>query len=177
MKFTNFAAAAALACATLTAPALAQDAAIAAGASVYGADGNVVGTVDKVEGGNVVVNTGSLSAALPASSFGKGEKGPTIGFTKAQFEAAITAANSQAATQLNAAYVAGADVYSSDGVMLGKIKSVGEDGAAVIELPAGAFSAKKEQVTLRDGKLTFGATKADVDAAVKGQAGAGGASA
>jgi hypothetical protein len=166
MKLKSFAAAAALACAAFAAPALAQDAGVTAGATVYGPDGEAVGTIDKVEGGNAVVNSGSASAALPVDKFGKGEKGPTIGFTKAQFEAAVNAASAKSSEALAAALVAGADLYSSDGVLLGKVKTVSDDGNVVVDLPSGAFTVTKDQVALNGDKLTFRATKADVDAAV-----------
>ena len=99
-------AAAAVALATASAPALAQAAtdaappaapattaaAVVAGATVYGSDGNPVGTIDKVENGTALINSGTAKAALPLDKFGTSDKGPTIGFTKAQFEAAASAA-------------------------------------------------------------------------------------
>ena len=99
-------AAAAVALATASAPALAQAAteaaapattaaAVVAGATVYGSDGNPVGTIDKVENGTALINSGTAKAALPLDKFGTSDKGPTIGFTKAQFEAAATAATSK----------------------------------------------------------------------------------
>lgn len=105
MKFTALTAAV-FAFAAVSAPALAQSApqaaapaspaataaAVAAGATVYGSDGNPVGTIDKVENGTAVVNSGTAKAALPLDKFGTSDKGPTIGFTKAQFEAAANAA-------------------------------------------------------------------------------------
>lgn len=166
MTFRTFAAATALALATLSAPAFAQAAVVTTGATVYGPDGNAVGTIAKVEGGNAVVSTGAASAALPLDKFGKGDKGLTIGFTKDQFEAAVNGAKQQSTAQLSAALVAGAALYSSDGVLLGKVKSVATDGNVVVDLPTGAFSAKKEQIALNGDKLTFQATKADIDAAV-----------
>lgn len=166
MKFEHLVAAAVLGLAGLSAPALAQAVAVAAGATVYGPDGNPVGTVDKVEGGNAVVNTGTASAALPVDKFGKSDKGLTIGFTKAQFEAAVNGANQKSAEALTAALVAGTDIYSADGVLLGKVKSVGDDGKVIVDLPTGAFTIMKEQVAMNGDKLTFRATKADVDAAV-----------
>jgi hypothetical protein len=166
MKLKHLAAAATLAVAGIAAPALAQNAPVTVGAAVFGPDGNQVGTVDKLEGGNAVVNSGAASAALPIDKFGKGAKGLTIGFTKEQFEAAVNGANAKSAEALSAALVAGADLYSADGVLLGKVKTVGEDGNVVVDLPTGAFTVKKEQVAMNGDKLTFRATKADVDAAI-----------
>ena len=136
MKFSSLAAAAALALAGVAVPAFAETPAV--GAKIYGSDGAEVGTVERVEGGNVVVNTGTLTAALPGDAFGTGDKGPTITLTKAELEAAITAANGDAQAQLDAALVAGADVYSTDAVLLGKVKELAADGSVVVEAAAAA---------------------------------------
>jgi hypothetical protein len=168
MKLPTFAAAAALAIAGIASPAFAQDVAIAVGAKVYGPDGGEVGTVEQVQGENVVVNTGVVTAALPSSVFGAGESGPTIGWNKAQLEAAVTEANQQAEAQLQAAFVPETDLYSADGQLLGKITSVGTD-TFVVALTSGEFTLPKEQVTMQADKLTFLATAADLQAAVAAQ--------
>lgn len=164
MKFPTLVAAAALAVAGLSAPAFAQDAAIAVGAKIYGPDGAEVGTIQSVDGDAVVVNTGNLTAALPTSSFGKSEKGPTLGWNKAELEAAVTAANQEAANEMAAALVVGADVYSSDAVLLGKVESVEADNV-VVELASGPVSLPKAQMAMQAEKLSFLATAADVQAA------------
>jgi preprotein translocase subunit YajC len=164
MKFVTLAAAVALF--AVTSPALAQASGIAVGAIVYGAGGEEVGTVDRIDGGNVVLKSGELSAALPAAAFGKSGKGLTITLTKEQFVSAVTAANQKSAQALTAALAAGADIYSSDGQVIGKVKSVADDGSVIVTASAGEFTAKKEQVALNGDKLTFLATKADVDAAL-----------
>jgi len=168
-KFSTLAAAAALAVAGLSVPALAQ-AGVTVGAKVFGPDGSEVGTVEKVDGDNVTVNTGSLTAELPADVFGTGEKGPTIGWNKADLEAAITAANDEAKAKADAAVVAGAEIYSVDGVLLGKIKDVTADGLAVVEFASGPASLPKKQITLQGEKLTFLAKAADIEAAAKAAA-------
>ncbi|HEX8057114.1 MAG TPA: hypothetical protein VF481_10660 [Novosphingobium sp.] len=88
----------------MTAPAFAQDAAAPApaaeapaaqaatakaGDTVYDTAGEVVATIESVEGQNAVITTGSAKATVPLSSFAAGPKGPTISMTKAQLEAAI----------------------------------------------------------------------------------------
>ena len=113
----------------------------------------------------MVVNTGNLTAALPASTFGTSDKGPTIGWNKAQLEQAVTAANDEAAAALAAAIVVGADVYSSDAVLLGKITEIPGDGNAIVELEGGPVALPSEQMALQEQKLTFRATAADVLAA------------
>jgi len=136
MKFNYALAVAVFGLSTLCAPAQAQSVASAGlkiGQMVYGPQGNEVGAIEKIDGEVVIVNTGSHSAALAGSSFGKGTKGPVIGFTKVQLNDAIESANQQAKAKLDAALVAGSPLRSSDGVALGTIKSVNEDGSAVIE--------------------------------------------
>ena len=171
MKFSMLAAAAALA--FVSAPAFA---AVAVGAKVYGPDGGEIGTVDKVDGENVVVNTGTLTATLPVEVFGEGEKGATIGWNKAQLEAAVTEANEQAAAELAAALVAGSEVFSVDGQPLGKVESVADD-LVVVTLASGPVSLPRAQMAMHAEKLTFLATAADVlaaAAAVQGGAANGG---
>src|SRR5690606_802985 len=130
MKFSTLAAAAALAVAGLSAPLLAQDAGVTVGAKIYGPDGAEVGTIKSIDGDAVVVDTGNLTAALPASSFGKGEKGPTLGWNKAELEAAVTEANPAAAADLAAAHVPDAEVYSSVAGQVGKREGVDGGNAA-----------------------------------------------
>ena len=165
MKFSSLAVAAAIALAGVSAPALSQGTGLTVGAKVIGPDGVEVGTIEKIEGDAVVVNTGNLTAALPANAFGTSDKGPTIGWNKADLEAAITSANNEAKAQLDAALVAGAEVYSSDAVLLGKIKEVAADGSVVVELPSGPAALSRAQMALNGDKLTFRATAADVQAA------------
>lgn len=69
---------------------------LTAGQTVYGPSGEEVATVVSVADGNVVVNTGTQEATLAATSFTAGEKGPTLGFSKAELNAAIENANKQA---------------------------------------------------------------------------------
>ncbi len=169
MKFNHFAAAAALAIAGFSVSATAQ---IAVGAKIYGPQGEEVGTVEQVDGGNVVVNTGTLTATLPQDVFGEGETGPTIGWNKAELEAAISAAEQEASAELDTALVAGAQLYSVDGVAVGSVESVGADGMVVVEhASAGSIQLPKDQMAMQNGQLTFLATAADLEAAVSAQTG------
>jgi hypothetical protein len=170
MKLRTLAAAAALAVAGLSIPALAQTAP-AVGTKIFGSDGAEVGTVARIDGPNVVVNLGTVTAALPASTIGEGENGPTIGWTKAELVAAVNQANAQADAALAAALVADAEVYSSDAVLLGKVREITADDLVVVELASGPASLPKQQMALQGGKLTFLATAADLEAAVAAQGG------
>lgn len=133
--------------AVLASPATAQTAGgpqLATGTVVFGPQGNEVGKIEQISGDVVVLNTGSLTAALPKTAFGKGQKGPQIMLTKAQLEEAVTAAQQQAAAKLDAALVPGAALASSDGVPVGKIKSLDADGQVVVEGTDRSFSLKKD---------------------------------
>lgn len=181
MIFKSFTAAAALACATFAAPALAQDAGadaaagsgVTVGATVYGPQGGVVGTVKRVAGDNVVLDTGTMEATVPASSLGAGENGPTIGWTKADLEAAILAAQQDAAAALDAALTAGTSLYSLDGIVVGTVTEVNPEGMVVVEhTSAGPIQLPKDQMRLQNGNLTLLVNAADLAAAVSAQTGA-----
>ena len=140
MKFAKLAASAALATVILPVAAFAQ---VAAGAKVYGPEGNEVGTVVKVEGGIVTLDTGAHKAPLPENAFGKGDKGPTITVTKAQLDSMMDEQLAAAAAKRDAALVAGAAVATAGGSPAGTIKSVDGD-AVVLESPSGAVALKRE---------------------------------
>jgi hypothetical protein len=75
----------------------AQAAAAKAGDTIYDSAGEAVGTIESVDGTNAVISTGTAKATVPLSAFASGPKGPTIGMTKAQLEAAIQSASAGAA--------------------------------------------------------------------------------
>ncbi|MFC4256388.1 hypothetical protein GRI97_10325 [Altererythrobacter xixiisoli] len=194
MKFGYLAAAAFAAGTAFTVPAAAQDAApaapaegapaadaaaaapagaaaIAAGATVYGPDGAEVGTIASLEGGNATINTGSVTATVPATAISAGAKGPTIGWNKAQLEEAVSGQAEASAAALETALVAGAQVFTVDGQPVGPVKEVNAAGMVVVEhSTAGAISLPKAQFAMHQDKVTFMATAADLNAAVAGQA-------
>lgn len=81
------------------APALAQDqqtppaadseqpAAVSVGATVVDNTGAPVGTVESVADDLAVISTGTAKVRVPVSALTQGEKGLTIGLTKAELEA------------------------------------------------------------------------------------------
>ena len=145
MKFTRLAAISTfLAAAAIPAAAFAQ---VAAGATVYGPDGTAVGTVASVDGGTVMVDTGTYKAPLPESAFGKSDKGPTITVTKAQLDEMMAQQVAAANTARDAKLVAGAAVISPKGAALGTIKSVDGD-AMVLDSPSGPVALKREHFAL-----------------------------
>lgn len=106
------------------APAASASPAVKAGATVYDAQGGVVGTIASTDGTNAVVDTGSVKAAIALSSFGSSPKGPTLGMTKAELEAAAGQQAQTSSEDFKAKLVPGATVYGSAGTELGTIKAV-----------------------------------------------------
>ncbi|MCT2558566.1 hypothetical protein N0B51_06190 [Tsuneonella sp. YG55] len=140
MNLAKMAVSAALATALLPAAALAQ---VAAGATVYGPQGGEVGKIVSIEGGTVMLDTGTYKAPLPENAFGKSDKGPTITVTKAQIDAMMAEQVAAANAKRDAALVAGAAVITAKGAPAGSIKSV-EGDAIVLESPSGAVALKRE---------------------------------
>ncbi len=141
MKFLKFAAATALALSSVT--ALAADGDIAVGATVYGPQGDIVGTVDAVGDGVITVDTGKHKAPLPANAFGTSDNGPTITVTQSQINAMLDEQLAAAAAQRDAALVAGAMVHTAKNAMLGTVKSVDGDNV-VVDIEAGPVALKRE---------------------------------
>ncbi|MBX3561391.1 MAG: hypothetical protein KF780_06215 [Sphingomonas sp.] len=61
---------------------------VQAGAAVRDQTGAPVGTIESVEGQAAVLNTGTVRAEIPISSFGKDSQGLVLAMTRAQLEAA-----------------------------------------------------------------------------------------
>jgi hypothetical protein len=62
------------------------------GATVYGAAGAPVGTIKAMDSQYVTLATAKGEVKLPAAGVGPGLKGPVIGLTAAQLDAAVTQA-------------------------------------------------------------------------------------
>ncbi|TCP32675.1 hypothetical protein [Sphingomonas sp. BK235] len=127
---------------------------VATGATVYDTSGGVVGTVESTDGTNAVVNTGTVKAAIPLTSLGKGAQGPVLAMTKAQLEAAAGQQQAQASADFKSKLVPGATVYGSGGTQLGTIKSVDASGVTLTTtdgdavLPATGFGPGPQGVML-----------------------------
>jgi len=124
------------------AAAAATTANVAVGATIYDVNGAEVGTVKSVAAPNFVIDTGKNSASLALSALSTGAKGPVLGLTKVELDAAAEKATADAAAALAAAIVVGAPVHASDGsTVLGKIAEVAEadfvldTGTAKVKLP------------------------------------------
>jgi len=167
MKFSNIALAAALAFAAAPAAVLAQGADIAVGTTIYGSDGEPVGTVTAVADGVVTIDTGAHVAALPADAIGNTDKGPTVGLTKGELDSQIEQLTADQRAQLTAALVEGAAVVDIDGAALGTIKSV-DDNGVVVESANGAFTLQTEHFSLQGDKIMAAVRAADVAAQLSG---------
>jgi hypothetical protein len=153
--------------ATGAAPA-ATAAAPTVGATIVDPQGATVGTIASTDGTNAVVDTGTVKAAVPLTSFGTSPKGPTLAMTKAQLEAAAGQGAAQAAAEFQSKLATGAAVYGTGGASLGTIKAI--DGEFVtlttakgdVRLPKGSFGPGPQGVTI-------GMTAAQLDAAMAGK--------
>ncbi len=141
------------AAAPTTAPT-ATSAAPTVGGTVYDAQGGTVGTIASTDGTNAVVDTGSVKAAIPLSSFGAGPNGPILAMTKAELEAAAGQGAAEAAENFRSQLSAGATVYGSAGTSLGTIKALEGEFVTVTtakgdaRLPIGSFGPGPQGVTI-----------------------------
>lgn len=157
------------------------------GATVYGNDGNPVGTIESVADGVVTVDTGKHKAPIPANLIGSGETGPSINATKAQVDSMMDQQVAEANAKRDAALVAGAPVLSANGNPAGTLVEVDlEADAFVLESPDGPVALKKEHFAVNpQGQLialftreqiTAAAASAKSAAEATGESGASGAS-
>lgn len=169
MKFTKaLFAAGALSLASVSGAALAQAAAVevTTGATVYGSDGAVVGTVAQVDGDVVAVSVDGQNAGLPAGAFGQNAEGQlTIAVTKNELVGMLAEAEAEAQAALDAALVAGTPVVDVDGTALGSVAAVnGED--VTVETEWGAFALKKDNFVAGEGSVTAQVQAAQVRSAL-----------
>ncbi|WP_285711888.1 hypothetical protein [Erythrobacter oryzae] len=115
------------------------------GATIYGSDGNEVGTVAEVNDQVVVIDTGKHKAPVPVNMIADGEKGKTVGATKDQVDTMMDERIAEANAKRDAALVQGAAVISAGGRDAGKLGKV-DLAADSVELlaPEGTFPLKKE---------------------------------
>lgn len=140
----KFAALAALPAALLAlSPLAAATAGVATGATVYGPQGNPVGTIAQVNAQTVIVDTGKHKVPLGHEAFGASDKGPTITVTKAQLDEIVDNQIAEANAKRDEALVAGAAVVSAKTMPLGTVASV--DGDTVILERAGKQVALKRE--------------------------------
>ena len=130
--------------ATLLAAAPAVAHAQDVGATVYGNDGNPIGTVESVANGVVTINTGKHKAPIPADLIGTGETGPSINATKDQIDAMMDAQVAEANAKRDAALVEGAAVVSADGMPAGKVYTIDSEDTVIVQNDAGIVTLTRE---------------------------------
>lgn len=162
MKFTNLMAASLLALASV--PAAAQgDAGLTVGATVYGPDDAVVGTITEVTDTYVMLDTGANKTPFAPESFAPGSEGPRFGLTKAQVDANAEQAKAELEAKLKAVLSVGATVYGSAGSQAGTVDAIGEDGNVVISTQGVQAAFPREQFMVNEsGQLALRFTTAQL---------------
>ncbi|RGP40877.1 hypothetical protein BPTFM16_01170 [Altererythrobacter insulae] len=136
-----------------------------AGQTVYGNDGNPIGTVESVANDVVMVNTGKHMAPLPLNLFGTSEEGPTLNITATQLNDMLDAQAAEAEAKLDAALIEGAALVSADSQPAGMVQSVDADAdVIVVERDTGLVSMKREHFVVdANGALMARFTLAQID--------------
>ncbi|MBX7495498.1 hypothetical protein K3172_06460 [Qipengyuania sp. 6B39] len=164
MKFAKLAVAAIALAAT---PALANEQ-VVAGATVYGPEGNEVGTIVSVENGQAVLDTGKHKVPLAVNMYGESETGPTITVTKDQINGMIDAQLAEAAAKRDAALVVGAEAMAADHAPLGTILEI--EGNNIVIARGGDETDKvtllRSHFDATDHGLMARLTNAQIDAAM-----------
>lgn len=170
MKFSKIAVTAVAALGLATA-AQAQN--VTVGATVYGPEGQPVGTIETVADGVVTVDTGKHKAPLPANAFGQGEQGPTITVTKTQLNAMLDERVAAANAKRDAALVATAAVVGAASQPVGVVKSVNGNTVIVTRTTGGDVNLLREHFAVNPtGQLMVLFTNAQLDQAVAASTGA-----
>lgn len=152
------------------APAFAAPGDVVVGATVYGPQGNPVGQVVTVEGGQAIVDTGRHKVPLALAMYGKSDKGPTITVTKDQLDTMMDQQLAAATAKRDAALIPGAAVVAAKGAAAGTIKSVDGD-TVVLESPTGPVALKREHFAIdANGALMALFTSEQIAASAQGGA-------
>ena len=156
----------ALSLASVSGVALAQDAAapattdtaatveVTAGTTIYGPEGNEVGTVEGVTNGVATLNTGKHTIGLPLDRFGENAEGQkTLAVGRDELNTMVDEQLAQATALLDAVLVAGTPVVDVNGTALGSVAAVeGED--VTVETEWGPFALKKANFLAGEGHVT-----------------------
>ncbi len=152
---------------------LAQD----VGTTIYGNDGNPVGTVAEVNAQVVVIDTGKHKAPVPVSMVFDGDKGKSVNATRDQVDTMMDSRVAEAIAKRDAALVEGAAVVSAGGRAVGRLGAV--DLAAdtiLLDAGQGTLRLKKEHFAVNpQGELTVLYSADQIASAASGKAaGSGG---
>ncbi|MDG6078754.1 hypothetical protein E3U23_06050 [Erythrobacter litoralis] len=170
MKFVKLAVASLALAAT---PALAQSG-VTVGSTVYGPEGNQVGTIVSVENGQAVLDTGKHKVPLALNMYGEGENGPTITVTKMQIDTMVDQQLAQSAAARDAALVEGASVMDANNEPIGTILEINGDNVIIArgDDEMDKVTLLREYFDAGDQGLKARLTNAQIDAAMNGGAAA-----
>lgn len=148
---------------------------VTAGAQVVDSKGGAVGTITSVNGNVAVVDTGTIKASIPISSFGKSDKGLLLGMTKSELEAAAKSAQGgQAAqsapgapAQAKAELKPGTAVVDAKGGSVGTIEAV-EGDTVTVATPNVKARLPKSSIAMGPNGAVISMTQAQLEAAAKG---------
>lgn len=135
------------------------------GATVLGASGERIGTIDSVTAEAAVIDNGTNKAAVPLNAFAADAAGLKITLTKAQFDAAAEQAAAQAESQLKSQLVAGAQVKAADNTtVIGTVKSVAGD-IVTLTTTKGDIQVPMKGFAVGSTGIVSGLTPAQIEAA------------
>lgn len=138
---------------------------VVVGATVSDTQGGPVGTIASISGGNATIDTGTVKAAVPVTSFAQRPSGLVLGMTKAQLEAAVAQAKP---TDI----AVGTQVVGPQGGSVGTVAEV-NDTLVTLQMPSGKVQLPKNAFAQNaSGALVIGMTQAQLEAAAKAAAGA-----
>jgi preprotein translocase subunit YajC len=138
------------------APSIAQT----AGQQVVDTSGAAVGTVVRVDGGNVIVKTDKHEVALPKASFTPNEGKLLFGMTQSQLNAEVEKNLAESAK----AIAPGASVKGSAGTVVGTIEAV-DDETITLKLASGSLvRIPRSGVAAGNGEVVIGLTAEELQA-------------
>lgn len=155
------------------AAAVAQD----IGTTIYGSDGQPVGTVVEVNPQVVVIDTGRHKAPVPVSMLYDGRSGKSVNASRSLVDSMMDERIAEANAERDAKLMAGAAVVSAGGRAAGTISAVDLAADAIIlDTPEGPLRFKREHFALTtQGQLMVLYSREQIAAAASGDAGNGSA--
>ena len=159
--------------AILTSPAGAFGQAI--GTTIYGSDGQPVGTVAASDAQVVVIDTGTHQAPVPTNLVFDGGQGKAVNATREQIDAMMAERLAEAALRRDAALRQGAAVLSAGGRDVGTLAAVDLEGDAIIlDSPRGPLRLRKEHFAVNpQGQLIVLYSRDQIASAAAGARGGG----
>lgn len=147
------------------------------GATIFGNDGQPIGTVDQIDEQVVVINTGKHKAPLSVSALYDSEAGRAVNITKTELDTMMDKKVAEDAAKRDAALVVGADVVSYGGKPTGKLSSVDLAADSItLESPEGPVVLnKKHFIVDAEGRLKVLVTREQIASVAASRETGGGA--